>query len=117
MLGLSDDTTVAVAKYACNDLYYRMIKRANVCVAKPISLLQIQTEESFVGIIVKDLIQQRSGTIVQITKDGDSRHLKSMKILAIAPVKLTHNYATVLRSISSGHAHCLMTFCGYSRAG
>ncbi|ANQ10874.1 Uncharacterized protein PCOAH_00053160 [Plasmodium coatneyi] len=116
-LDISDDTTVAVAKYACNDLYYRMIKRANVCVAKPISLLQIQTDESFVGIIVKDLIQQRSGTIIQITKNNDSRHFKSMKIFAIVPVKHTHNYASTLRSISSGHANCLMTFCGYSREG
>ncbi|CAA9991147.1 tetQ family GTPase, putative [Plasmodium knowlesi strain H] len=116
-LDISDDTTVAVAKYACNDLYYRMIRQANVCVAKPISLLQIQTEESFVGNIVKDLIQQRSGTIIQIAKNNESRLFKSMKIIAIVPVKHTHNYASILRSISSGHANCLMTFCGYSREG
>ncbi|CRH02781.1 tetQ family GTPase, putative [Plasmodium relictum] len=114
-LKIFDDSTIAVAKYACNDLYYKMIRNANIQIAHPISLLQIQTDESFVGIIVKDLIQNRKGNVIQIMKNKEQNDLKIMKIVAIIPLKYTHNYASVLRSISSGHANFFITFCGYRK--
>ncbi|CRG96991.1 tetQ family GTPase, putative [Plasmodium gallinaceum] len=114
-LKIFDDSTIAVAKYACNDLYYKMIRNANIQIAHPISLLHIQTNESFVGIIVKDLIQNRKGNVIQIMKNKQQDDFKIMKIIAIMPVKYTHNYASVLRSISSGHANFFMTFCGYNK--
>ncbi|SCQ17165.1 tetQ family GTPase, putative [Plasmodium ovale] len=114
-LEIPDDCTVAVAKYACNDLYYQILRKANVCVANPISLLQIQTHETFVGIIVKDIVQYRNGNIIQITKNKEHSLLTIMNIIALIPVQHTHNYASVLRSISSGHANLSMTFCGYAR--
>ncbi|SBT81034.1 tetQ family GTPase, putative [Plasmodium malariae] len=114
-LEIPDDCTIAVAKYACNDLYYKMIRKANVCIASPLSLLQIHTDESYVGIIVKDLIQYRNGSIIQIMENTEQQGFKIMKIIAIIPVKFTNNYASILRSISSGHANFFMTFCGYKK--
>ncbi|SOV79430.1 tetQ family GTPase, putative [Plasmodium sp. gorilla clade G3] len=113
-LKIFDNSSTAVAKYACNHLYYEMIKKANIQIVNPLSLILIQTDEAYTGIIVKDLIQYRNGTIIQIMKNKES-DFKLMKIYAIIPVKFTHNYSSILRSISSGHANFLMTFCGYKK--
>ncbi|SOV80789.1 tetQ family GTPase, putative [Plasmodium reichenowi] len=113
-LKIFDTSTTAVAKYACNHLYYEMIKKANIQIVNPLSLILIQTDEAYTGIIVKDLIQYRNGNIIQIMKNKES-DFKLMKIYAIIPVKFTHNYSSILRSISSGHANFLMTFCGYKK--
>ncbi|CXJ25610.1 tetQ family GTPase, putative [Plasmodium berghei] len=114
-LEIPDDCTLAVAKYACNDLYYQIIRKANICIAEPITLIQIQTHESFIGAIVKNLVQHKNGTIIQIMKNKEHNDFKIMKIIALIPVKHTSNYASVLRSISSGHADFFMTFCGYKK--
>ncbi|CDU20869.1 tetracycline resistance protein TetM [Plasmodium yoelii] len=114
-LEIPDDCTLAVSKYACNDLYYQIIREANICIAEPITLIQIQTHESFIGAIVKNLVQHKNGTIIQIMKNKEQNDFKIMKIIALIPVKHTSNYASVLRSISSGHADFFMTFCGYKK--
>ncbi|CAD2105599.1 tetQ family GTPase, putative [Plasmodium vinckei brucechwatti] len=114
-LEIPDDCTLAVAKYACNDLYYQIIRKANICIAEPITLIQIQTHESYIGAIVKNLVQHKNGTIIQIMKNKEQNDFKIMKIVALIPVKHTSDYASVLRSISSGHADFYMTFCGYKK--
>lgn len=115
-LKIYDDTTTAVAKYACNDLYYKMMKTLTIQIAEPIALIQIHTNESCVGLIVKDLIQNRKGSIIQIMKNIKNTSFQIMKIFAIMPVEYTHNYVSVLRSISSGHADFYLTCCGYKKA-
>lgn len=114
-LKLYDNSSSAVAKYACNDLYYKMLKQVNLEIAEPISLLHIQTEESFVGSIVKDIMQNRKGHIIEIMKNKEYKEFKIMNIFAIVPLKYSHNYSSVLRAISSGNADFFTTFCGYQK--
>lgn len=114
-LKIYDDTTTAVAKYACNDLYYKTMKTLTIQMAEPIALIQIHTNESCVGLIVKDLIQNRKGSIIQIMKNKKNTSFQIMKIFAIIPVEHTHNYVSILRSISSGHADFYLTCCGYKK--
>lgn len=96
----TDVAFITAASFAITEA----LKQGDSQLLEPISSLQVQVPESYIGDVIDDM-NKRHGIISEIEPVATGRIIKAQ-----APLSKLFGYATDLRSITHGHGHHTMIF-------
>ncbi|KAJ1569454.1 Ribosome-releasing factor 2, mitochondrial [Nowakowskiella sp. JEL0078] len=80
-------------------------------ILEPVMTLVVGVEDSYVGVVVRDLGGQRRGSIIELGSDGDDVGARS--VVARVPLANLVGYSTSLRGLTSGSGEFTMSLKGY----